>query len=53
FNNTNIRGVNIHAFEALFEGVLTVLVKNTDHLQRLFDRIRKVKGVRTVERYEG
>ncbi|HRE59254.1 MAG TPA: bifunctional (p)ppGpp synthetase/guanosine-3',5'-bis(diphosphate) 3'-pyrophosphohydrolase [Candidatus Kapabacteria bacterium] len=53
FNNTNIRGVNIHAFEALFEGVLTVLVKNTEHLQRLFDRIRKVKGVRTVERYEG
>jgi len=53
YNNTNIRGVNIHAFESLFEGVLTVLVKNTEHLQRLFDRIRKVKGVSNVERYEG
>lgn len=53
YNNTNIRGVNIHAFESLFEGVLTVLVKNTEHLQRLFDRIKKVKGVRMVERYEG
>lgn len=53
YNNTNIRGVNIHAFESLFEGVLTVLVKNTEHLQRLFERIKKVKGVRTVERYEG
>jgi GTP diphosphokinase / guanosine-3',5'-bis(diphosphate) 3'-diphosphatase len=52
YNNTNIRGVNIDSFDAVFEGVVTVYVKNTEHLDRLFLKLRKIKGVRSVERME-
>lgn len=50
--NTNIRGVNIDAFDSLFEGILTVYVADTDHLSKIFDKLKKIKGVRTVERFE-
>jgi RelA/SpoT family (p)ppGpp synthetase len=52
YNNTNIRGVNIDSFDSLFEGVVTVYVKNTEHLERLFMKLRKIKGVKSVERFE-
>ena len=50
---TNIRGVNIDAYDANFEGILTVYVTDTDHLQKIFDKLLKIKGVRTVERFAG
>ena len=50
---TNIRGVNIDAYDSMFEGILTVFVADLDHLQRIFVRLHKIKGVRTVERFEG
>ena len=50
--NTNIRGVNIDAFDSLFEGILTVYVSNTDHLDQIFQKLKKIKGVRVVERFE-
>lgn len=52
YNNTNIRGVNIDSFDSIFEGVVTVYVKNTEHLDRLLLKLRKIKGVRTVERFQ-
>jgi len=52
YNNTNIRGVNIDSFDSIFEGIVTVYVKNTEHLERLFLKLRKIKGVKTVERFE-
>jgi len=50
---TNIRGVNIDAFDSMFEGILTVFVADLAHLQKIFDRLRKIKGVKTIERFEG
>ena len=52
-HNTNIRGVNIDAFDSLFEGILTVYVTDTEHLSRIFDKLKKIRGVRSVERFEG
>jgi GTP pyrophosphokinase len=52
FNNTNIRGVNIDSFDSIFEGTVTVYVKNTEHLERLFLKLRKIKGVKSVERFQ-
>lgn len=52
YNNTNIRSVNIDSFDSIFEGVVTVYVKNTEHLERVFDKLRKIKGVKNVERFE-
>lgn len=52
FHNTNIRGVNIDSFDSIFEGVVTVYIKDKDHLERLFLKLRKIKGVKSVERFE-
>lgn len=49
---TNIRGVNIDAYDSIFEGILTVYVTDVAHLGKIFDKLRKIKGVRTVERFE-
>lgn len=51
YNSTNIRGVNIDSDDKMFDGTIILYVKNTDHLQRLIERIRKVKGVLKVERF--
>ncbi len=52
YNNTNIRSVNIDSRDAMFDGKITVFVKNTYHLSRLVEKLRKVRGVTNVERYE-
>lgn len=52
-DNTNIRGVNIDAFDSMFEGILTVYVTDLAHLDRIFDKLRRIKGVRSIERFEG
>jgi RelA/SpoT family (p)ppGpp synthetase len=53
YNNTNIRSVNINAIGSEFQGIVTVFVKNTEHLHRLFDKLRKIKGIKLIERFEG
>lgn len=52
YNNTNIRSVNIDSRDAMFDGKVTVFVKNTYHLSRLIEKLRRVRGVTNVERYE-
>ena len=52
YNNTNIRSVNIDSRDAMFDGRITVFVKNTYHLARLVEKLRKVRGVTSVERFE-
>jgi guanosine-3',5'-bis(diphosphate) 3'-pyrophosphohydrolase len=52
YNNTNIRSVNIDSRDAMFDGRITVFVKNTYHLARLMEKLRKVRGVTSVERFE-
>lgn len=52
YNNTNIRSVNIDSRDAMFDGKMTVFVKNTYHLARLMEKLRRVRGVTSVERFE-
>jgi guanosine-3',5'-bis(diphosphate) 3'-pyrophosphohydrolase len=49
---TNIRGVNIDSKDSFFEGSIIVYVKNTEHLQQIIDKLRKLDGIYTVERFE-
>ncbi len=51
--NTNIRSVNVDSKGALFDGQIILYVRNTEHLARLIDRIRKVEGITEVERFLG
>jgi len=51
YMNTNIRSVNLNTKDSMFSGSITLYVKDLDHLNRLMEKIRKVKGVSHVERF--
>ena len=51
-DHTNIRSVNIDSYGTHFEGVVTVYVRNLEHFQLLLDRLRAVKDVSKVARFE-
>ena len=53
FGNTNIKSININANNSSFEGTITLYVNNLDYLNRLIERIKKVRGIYSVERFEG
>jgi RelA/SpoT family (p)ppGpp synthetase len=50
--NTNIRSVNIDSRDSFFEGTFLLYVKDIEHLTRILERIRKIRGVSAVERFE-
>ncbi len=52
FHNTNIKSININTNDSTFEGSVTLYVHNIEHLQRIIERLKKLKGVYSVERFE-
>ena len=48
--SVNIQGLNISGHDGIFEGKITVTIKNNSQLQKLSDSIKKIKGIETVER---
>ncbi|WP_299527188.1 RelA/SpoT family protein [uncultured Lutibacter sp.] len=48
--NVNIHGLNISGHDGIFDGSITVSVKNKSQLQKLSDSIKKIEGIETVER---
>ena len=52
YQNTNIKSININTVDSTFEGNVTVYVKNLDHLSRLVDRLKKLKNIYSVERFD-
>lgn len=53
YQNTNIKSININTGNSMFEGSVTLYVHNLDHLSKVIERLKKVKGVFSVERFEG
>ena len=53
YQNTNIRSVNIDSRASIFEGQIILYVKNTEHLARVVDKIKRVDGIMEVERFFG
>jgi guanosine-3',5'-bis(diphosphate) 3'-pyrophosphohydrolase len=51
--DTNIRGAEIKAGEAVATGSFVIEVKNLGHLNKTLKRIKKVKGIIQVERAKG
>lgn len=47
-----MRSINIESDKGKFEGILKVLVYNTDHLDFLIHKLKKIKGVVSVTRGE-
>lgn len=52
FQNTNIRGVDLITHDKMFEGTIIVSVRNLDHLTRLMEKLRRIKGVIQAVRLE-
>ena len=52
YQNTNIKSLNISTSDSMFDGSVTVYVNNLDNLNRLIERLKKLNGVFTVERFE-
>ena len=48
----NMRSVEIDSREGMFEGNITLFVKDTGHLDALIRRLGKIKGVQKVSRME-
>jgi GTP diphosphokinase / guanosine-3',5'-bis(diphosphate) 3'-diphosphatase len=53
YQNTNIRSVNTDSRASMFEGQIILYVKNTEHLSRVLEKIKKVPGIIEVERFFG
>lgn len=52
YRNTNIKSININTTDSTFEGSVTMYVQNLDHLNRIIERLKKVQGIYSVERFE-
>jgi len=52
FGNTNIKSININTNNSNFEGTITLYVNNLDYLNKLMQRLKKVKGIYNIERFE-
>ncbi len=52
YQNTNIKSVNISASNSMFKGTITLYVKDLEHLSRVIERMKKIKGVFSVERFD-
>ena len=48
--HVNIRSINIAGDEGVFEGLITVVVQDKLHLEKVIERLRKIEGVSSVER---
>lgn len=52
YQNTNIKSININTSDSVFEGSVALYVNNLDHLNRIIERLKKVAGIYSVERFE-
>jgi GTP pyrophosphokinase len=48
--NINIRELSVQSHDGIFEGKVSLYVRNTGDLNKIIDKIQKIKGVETVNR---
>lgn len=48
--NVNIRSINIAGDDGIFEGLITVVVLDKMHLEKVIQQLRRIEGVSSVER---
>ncbi|MCC6400722.1 MAG: bifunctional (p)ppGpp synthetase/guanosine-3',5'-bis(diphosphate) 3'-pyrophosphohydrolase [Flavobacteriales bacterium] len=51
-HNVNMRSISFESNDGIFEGKVMAYVQDTDHLMSLIDKLRRVNGVRSVERVD-
>lgn len=50
YNNTSIKSISLDTSDSFFEGQVTLFVQDLNHLSRIIDRLKKIKGVYSVTR---
>jgi len=48
----NMRSISIDSNDGMFDGSITLFVKDTQHLEALTRKLKKVKGVLNIKRFE-
>ena len=48
--SVNIREVNIQSHDGIFEGSVSLYVKDAESLHEVMDKLRKIKGIESVKR---
>lgn len=51
--HVNIKSINISGSAGVFEGLITLLVEDKNHLERVVNQLKQVQGVTSVERRFG
>lgn len=49
-NNVHMRSISIDSYDGLFQGSISITISNLSALELLIKKIRKIKGVKQVER---
>lgn len=52
YKNTNIKSINISTGDSMFHGTIAVYVNDLDHLKKLMERLKKNRGIYSVERFD-
>lgn len=47
-----LRGINLNSKDGNFEGMLTLSIKDIDHLDKILEKLRQIKGVHSAERFD-
>jgi GTP pyrophosphokinase len=48
--SVNMRQINIQTHDGIFEGTLSLYVRDADSLNAILDRLRRMKGMESVKR---
>ncbi len=51
-HNVNMRAISFESHDGIFEGKVMAYVHDTDHLNALIEKLKRVRGVRSVERVD-
>ncbi|MCB0787651.1 MAG: bifunctional (p)ppGpp synthetase/guanosine-3',5'-bis(diphosphate) 3'-pyrophosphohydrolase, partial [Flavobacteriales bacterium] len=51
-HNVNMRAISFESHDGIFDGKVMAFVHDTDHLNSLMDKLKRVRGVRSVERVD-
>lgn len=51
-HNVNMRAISFESNDGIFAGKVMAYVHDTDHLNSLMDKLKRVRGVRSVERVD-
>lgn len=51
-SHTSMRAISINSAEGIFDGRITVLIDNTEHLSQLITRLKHINGILKVNRHD-